>query len=161
MLQILKSYHVRQLPQHKGNAATANLQKHICPDLTYCAYNDAIKKATAHFGLTNARFTTHIAPIRVATAQFAEMKDISAIKLAGVKSQNLSYQYMHSDRVAIAALDIPSDSHLRIMKVSETFAQRMNMYISNHGLTIVASACTNVSTGSLAWLSNARYIYFL
>lgn len=55
---------------------------HICPDLIYHDYKDALKTAATHFGLPNARFTTHDARIGTATAQLIETKDIGASMLA-------------------------------------------------------------------------------
>lgn len=83
---------------------------HLPGRLTYCAYNDANKSAAEHFGLHNPRFMTHGARIGAATAQFAENKDVSAIKLAeGWKSQSSAEQYLRNGRAAMAALDITSD----------------------------------------------------
>lgn len=144
MLQMLRDDHIRQIsgaPDIAALAETAVLQQHICPDLPYNAYNEAIKAAAAQFGLSNACFATHGARIGAAMAQFVETKDISAIKLAGGwKSQNSVEQYIRNGRAEIAALDITPNSQNRMLKFAEKFTKRMNRYIANHEYTTAVGA---------------------
>lgn len=71
MLQIL---HADQMRSESGDRVQQLQSQNICPSLSYRAYNEAIKEVFAHFGLPNARFTTHGARIGAATTQFAETR---------------------------------------------------------------------------------------
>lgn len=76
MLQIMEEYHITQLASRQDDDEAPIQQQHICPDLTYNSCNIMIKTAATHFGLANAKFTTHGAHIIPAPTQLAKTKYI-------------------------------------------------------------------------------------
>lgn len=141
MLRIMEEGHTRQLATLQNDDGAPIQQQHICAHLTYHVYNDAIKTAATHFGLPNARFTTHGARIGASTAQFAEKKYIGPIKLVGGwKSQHSAKKYIRNGRAGIESLHIPPEAQTQILSAAAKFTKRMNRYISIQELTLVANA---------------------
>lgn len=86
MMQMIRDERIRQLSNTSGDKFTSEtvvLERLICPDLTYGAYNDAIRTVSNYFDLSDARFTTYDARIGVTKSEFAKIKDVGALKLAG------------------------------------------------------------------------------
>lgn len=132
-LRIVKEEQVSCLGTDMETTNREILDQHICPNLEYRDYNNAINQAAEHYGLgKKQKFTTHGALIGAATAAFTQTKDLGAIKLAGGwKSQQSAEYYIRNGRTAIATLGIAPEVQNNIMAASKRFARRMTRYAEN------------------------------